>query len=286
MIRASDRSARKAPDGGPSLTGDSSSPISAVARAMEILSALAESPGGLSVGELTARLGLSKSIVSRILTTLARDGYLVRDDAGQRYRISFKTAGLVHGFLDRGGFPAIAQPLLDRLALAAGHLVELWVLEGETLRCVALARSPSRQQLRSLLGQALPLHASGLGKAWLASMSAERAAAIVTRHGLPRLASRTITEPGPLAAELERTRARGYGTSIDEMTDGVSAVAVPVRGGDQRVVGGVTIAGPTSEVSDARLAEFALLLGAATEDVSAVWPRFDTVGGRPGAHPG
>lgn len=240
---------------------------------MAILSVLAESPQGLGVGELAARLSLSKPIVSRILTTLARDGYLLRD-AGQRYRISFKTASLVHRFLDRGGFPAIIQPLLDRLAAASRQLVELWVLEGETLRCIAAARPQSRHQIRSLLGQELPLHASSLGKAWLASLPPERAAAILKRRGLPKLGPNTITSLPALADELERTRIRGYGTALEEMADGFSAVSVVIRGVDRQVVGGLSIVSRISEVSPERMHELAALLESAVDDVAAIWPRF------------
>ena len=44
-----------------------------------------------------------------------------------------------------------------------------------------------------------------------------------------RLAPRTITDRGALEADLDRARARGYVTAVDELEDGLASVAAPVR---------------------------------------------------------
>ena len=54
--------------------------------------------------------------------------------------------------------------------------------------------------------------------------------AITVPNGVPAaLTSRTITDPGALAAELAAVRDRGYAVARGELEDGLDGLAVPVR---------------------------------------------------------
>ncbi|MGO1921223.1 MAG: helix-turn-helix domain-containing protein, partial [Microbacterium sp.] len=52
-------------------------------RALRLLDAVGNSPGGLTAGELAERLGLSKATIYRLLSTLAERDYLVRTEAAR-----------------------------------------------------------------------------------------------------------------------------------------------------------------------------------------------------------
>ncbi len=55
-------------------------------------------------------------------------------------------------------------------------------------------------------------------------------------------------------------RSRGYATSIDELEVGLSALAAPVLGADGVAVAALSISGPTSRLTAARIEELAPLL--------------------------
>src|SRR5574342_403526 len=104
--------------------------IFAVSRAMELLELLADEPAGVSVTDLARRTGVGKSIVSRILTTLADSGYVLRDSQSDRYRLALKMISIGNRYAEHRGFPDIAMPVLQRLASESGELVQLGVVEG------------------------------------------------------------------------------------------------------------------------------------------------------------
>jgi DNA-binding IclR family transcriptional regulator len=77
----------------------------------------------------------------------------------------------------------------------------------------------------------------------------------VIAHGLPQVTGRTITDPVRLRTELQRIRAQGYAYDDLELSDDMRCVAVPVfeRGGVVR--GGISLSGPASRFTLAKLDE-------------------------------
>ncbi|WP_372346227.1 IclR family transcriptional regulator C-terminal domain-containing protein [Streptomyces sp. KL116D] len=97
-------------------------------------------------------------------------------------------------------------------------------------------------------------HASGVGKTLLAFDHGLRR----PRGPAPRFTDRTLTESSALAAELYEIRQRGWAASVDERTEGESAIGAPIRDGSGRVVGAVSIAGRTDRLTEAGLPRAAL----------------------------
>ncbi len=250
------------------------SPISAVSRTMEVLEALADRREGLTVTELTDRVRAGKSVVSRILTTLADGGYVLRDPATDRYRLALKLLSIAHRHAECWGFPEVAQPILQRLADESEDLVQLGVVEGGGMRYVAKAEGNQRIRMLSLIGREVPLHASSMGKVWLASLPQDEVLRILAARGLPRYTPKTITSLEQLFAELKLTAERGYGTVVEELIEGAAAVGRPVRiGPSGLVVGAVSITGPIFRMTPERLVRLAELLEPAAEELAEIWPR-------------
>jgi DNA-binding IclR family transcriptional regulator len=66
---------------------------------------------------------------------------------------------------------------------------------------------------------------------------------------LERLTSKTITSRPRLLIELENVRKKGFAIIIDELEEGLVAVAAPIREDDGRVVGAVSISGPSARLT-------------------------------------
>ena len=60
---------------------DNAAPVQAVQRTMRVLECLVEAGSGMSVVELASAVAVDKSVVSRLLASLASQGYVVRDSA-------------------------------------------------------------------------------------------------------------------------------------------------------------------------------------------------------------
>ena len=222
-------------------------------RAAELLVRVVESDEPTSVGQLAETTGLPKSTTSRLVGALERQGLVQRDG-----RASIRPGPVLLRFAGRDDFAdlvTLAGDTLDRLAAASGETVNLGV--STPLGVDQLDQRDSRHFIGSTnwVGRQVPHHCTAQGKVFLAYGVAPLPAAPLERH-----AQRTIVEPAALAGELERVRARGYATTLDELEPGLWAVAVPVVGADGVVVAAVSISGPTTRLHEGLLAVFGELL--------------------------
>src|SRR5204863_5494970 len=83
--------------------------VASVARAMRVLSACADHPGGVALTELSAELGYGKASLSKIMATMEREGFVRRDVAGH-FHLSWRLLALAFGHAQRVGFSGICAP--------------------------------------------------------------------------------------------------------------------------------------------------------------------------------
>src|SRR5256885_428214 len=93
--------------------------------------------------------------------------------------------------------------------------------------------------------------------AGLPKSTTSRLLGALERQGLERLAPRTIVDRRGLEAELDAVRARGYGTTVDELEDGLAALAAPVFDAGDRAVAALSISGPTTRLTAAHIERLA-----------------------------
>jgi DNA-binding IclR family transcriptional regulator len=246
--------------------------VASVARAMRVLEAVGGQPEGVALSRLAAALGHGKASLSKILATLARDGFVRHDPLTGRFHLGWRLLALAFGHAERVGLPALCQPVLQALADETDELVQLAIVDGDQLLFVAKAEGPGQQmRMLPLVGVAPPVHATAAGKAWIAHLPEAEMRAIVKRQGLRRLTARTVTSWASLAAQLREARARGHAIVDEELVEGGRAAAAPILVGGH-CVGAVAVSGPTFRLSVARLHRLAPRLVRAAAELAAVWP--------------
>ncbi len=168
-------------------------------------------------------------------------------------------------------------PVLQGLADMTDELVRLAVVERDTLTWIAAIQGTRRMlQLNPHYTFSTHLHTHATGKAWLATLPRERALELVQRAGLDARTGNSVTHIDQLAAELERTRERGYAITYEEDEVGVGAVAAPIMvrqiGGEVICVGVVSLAVPTSRMSREQLDSQHPLVVAVAKRLADRWP--------------
>jgi len=164
--------------------------------------------------------------------------------------------------------------VLDRLAQESGELVRLGVIEGERQTWIAKSQG-ARSGLRydPDMGREAPLFYTASGHAWLACLSDAEALALVERQGAGEPDDLGPNAPRSNIELLERlrlAREQGYAWVEESSAVGTSAIAAVVRHPlDQRVVGVLSIAGPSARLPLARLHELAPLLLTFAAELSA-----------------
>ena len=245
--------------------------VASVARALRVLKAFADHPGGIALTRLSAELGYGKASLSKIMSTLEREGFVRRDGAGH-FHLSWRLLALALGHAQRVGISGVCMPVLQSLADETDELVQLAVIEGDHVLFVAKAEGPGHSlRLLPLVGVVAPTHATASGKVWLASLPDDRALDVMRRQGLARVTSRTITSRARLLAELRSVRRDGYAITDGELDEGGRAIAAPIvhRG---RVVGAIAVSGPSSRLPLPRLKRLAPRVQRAARELEALWP--------------
>ena len=222
--------------------------LSSVATAMLLLKCFSDEHYELGIGALSRQLGLAKSTVHRLATTLLEAGMLDQNKENGKYRLGltvFELGSLARRKMDLYNE---AKVFLHELRKQTGESINLAILRDDSLIYLNSLESPSAIKVRSHMGLRLPAHCSAEGKVLLAFGMSEDADRIVGR-GLAMQTPNTITDASAFRDELAAAEARGYATDYEESEIGVRSIAVPVYSGDNEVVASVGIAGPVQRLS-------------------------------------
>jgi DNA-binding IclR family transcriptional regulator len=235
-----------------------------VDRAAQLLIRVVRGPGPLTFTELTAAAGLAKSTTSRLLMALERNGLVQRDARGR-----FRPGEVFVSYAWRGGAEAglvsVAQPFLDRLGDATGETVNLGVASGGMIEQIAQVDSTYLIGGTNWVGLSVPLHCAAQGKVLLAYGAAE-----LPPGRLDRRTEKTITSRAGLELDLREVRRRGYAVTDEELEPGLVAVAAPVYRDGAAVVAALSVSGPASRLTPARVPAVAARCVAEAGALSAV----------------
>jgi IclR family mhp operon transcriptional activator len=193
---------------------DSTRPIRALMRGLEALTAL-NTRDGATVSEVAQEIHLPRTTTYRILETLCDSGYVMRDPADERYRLTIRVRGLSAGFDDEAWVTQIAKPYLFELGESVVWPVYLATLAGTKMivREATDHRSPLAIE-PFCAGVQLPLLTSSAGRAYLAHCAeAERAALLETLKHSTQPEDRAARDPRELSRLLAETKALGYATA-------------------------------------------------------------------------
>lgn len=225
---------------------DAGGGLQSVTRALRSLELIAEA-GELGVTELGRRLGVHKATASRLAATLADRGMLERDPATERYRLGFGLIRLAGAALAGLDLVSSARPILEDLAGRTHETVTLGVLSGDDVVSIDQVTGTRSIVSVSWVGKRTPLHTTSTGKVFLAFMDdAERDRRL--SGTLERATKRTIVDAAALRTQLSEIRLRGYAQTLEELEEGLNAVAAPVRQADGEVVAALSVSGPAFRI--------------------------------------
>lgn len=241
--------------------------VQSVDRALDLLEALAASEGEVSITSLASRTSLHVSTVHRLLTTLLRRGYVRQNPDTSRYFAGAKLATLAEGRSRFNELRHAARPILRALTEHTRETSNLVVLDDITAVYVETVPSTQVVRLFTSIGNRVPLHATGAGKALLAWLSPDRRDALIDRLELRAHTVRTLVERPALRRALEEIRERGYALDDEEYDEGVRCVAVPV-GPIGTPLAAISISAPANRLTRQRGVELAPLLKRAASELA------------------
>lgn len=233
-------------------------------RAFRVLETVANSSEPLGVAEVARLTGLDRATCYRMLRTIEQAGYVVRDHATRSFRPSRRIISLARTLLADDESRALVSQALKRISRITAETSHYSEMDGDSAVLTQRAKGTQLVAVDFQIGERYPLHTTSVGKAILAHQD-DAAVATYLDRPLVGLTARTITDPVRLRDELRRVRETGISFDRGELAEGMNCVAVPVRGSRGTVVAGISISGPDSRFTDARLEELAAAIRAETE---------------------
>lgn len=230
-------------------------PVQSVQRAAAILRSFTESEPELGVSELSRRLGLHKSTVSRMIATLQAEGLVDQNTETGKYRLGIGLVSLAGVALGRLNARAAAQPHLADLVALSQETVNVTVLDGK--ECVNIDRAASPQPIQYIgwIGRRSPLHCTASGKLILAHMTPEERTAVLPTP-LKQYTNKTITDSFQLTRQLNQICQQKYASVHEEYETGFSSLAAPIYNHQGSLLATISISGPSYRLSDAVFQEY------------------------------
>ncbi|WP_277213297.1 IclR family transcriptional regulator [Isoptericola croceus] len=205
----------------------SARPVKSADRTLQLLETLAAADGPISVAELHRRVGFPRSSLHQLVHTMAASGWVEFTGEGS---VAIGSRALVVGtsYLDRDPALPHAVATLESLREASGYTTHYARREQAHVLYLATRETTDSHRATSRVGRRLPAHATSLGKALLAELSAAELDEVLGSDPLPALTDATITDRSVLAAGLDQVRASRVASEREENTPGVCCVAATV----------------------------------------------------------
>jgi IclR family acetate operon transcriptional repressor len=244
--------------------------LNVLGKALAVLQTVADHPQGVGLPDIANELGLPRQTVHRVLGQLRDSGLLLRDPVRERFSIGPRLIQLSLTALGSNPWAPV-RAALQELVDDVGETCNIGVLEG--LDYVYVDRIECAWPLRFHLevGQRAVAHCIAGGKVLLAHLEPQRRARLLRSRKLVARTPRSITRVSDLEAELEKVRARGYGTNNQENYEGIVAVAVPIVDARGRVVAALTMHGPLPRLTPVSCEAAVPRLRQAAERIAAAW---------------
>lgn len=232
--------------------------LQTVDRALRLLMLYEEVDQEYRVGELAQRLGVDKSIASRLAATLAERGFLEREPGSEAFRLGPEMVRLStlasNGHRNLAG---LARAPMESLVRETGETANLARLEERKVVNVSQVDGPHLVGVGDWTGWKTEPHITANGKVLLAFSGEDEESA----------GQRSAVEvPG---RELESVRSEGWASAVGEFEEGLNGVAVPIFDASGRCLAALSVYGPEYRMTPERLPEIAALCKKAAEEIRA-----------------
>lgn len=216
-------------------------------RGLEVLEVVAN--GVTNLGNLSERLGLTKSTTHRLASALVDQRYLTFTHR-EGYSLGPKLLELGYLASQQMDIPRLARPHLEALSASSMDTVHLGILRDGSALYLDKISGTRRINIGSRVGERHPLATTGLGKALLLDEPEETWRAYLDSE----LGPKEGKAAWPAWAEkMKRYTALGHAFDLEENEKGIRCVAAPVRDVSGAIVAAISCSSAAQYMDDTRM---------------------------------
>ncbi|MEM7028132.1 MAG: IclR family transcriptional regulator [Chloroflexota bacterium] len=213
-----------------------------VDRAFSIMKVVSEYPEGIGITEISTKVGIAKSTVSRLVSTL-QVWEMVTRTADNKIRLGPEPVRWVERQPFTMSLRQRFRPILQRLADQTGEAAALCIRDGYQVHYLDQVQGHHDIQVRDWTGERIPLHVLAAGKVLLAFGDAIFLERYLTRP-LHHFTGHSITDRKQLKDMLNNVYTQGYALANEEYVEGIVGLATPIFDRQQNIIAALNIFGP------------------------------------------
>jgi DNA-binding IclR family transcriptional regulator len=171
----------------------------------------------------------------------------------ENYRLGLKTLELGQTFIKQMGLLRQSKPVLEALVRECNETTYVAILKDFNIIYLDAVETDMTVRVVPRVGSRLPAYCTAAGKIQIAHMSDEELDNYLPNKELKRYTPNTITDRDVLKKQLKTIAERGYAVDNEELDIGVRCVSAPIRDYTRRIIGAVSISGPSMRFPDDRI---------------------------------
>jgi len=244
-----------------------------VDKAIDVLEVFLRKEGQVSLAEITQETGLNPATACRLVSTLARRGYVRQQDKKGAYQLGLRMLDFNYAVRRNLKFIDLAYLAMSRLSKEQNQSVYMAALDADQALIIEEVGVTEDLRINSPVGKRLSLHCTACGKVLLAALSEDERRAYYGRNELKSLTTNTITDADQLEQQLVKVSLEGVAYDIEEYRMGLWIAASPVYDGRGSVIAAVGIMVPTSDINEESMQRFATAIKSCTAKISQIMGR-------------
>jgi DNA-binding IclR family transcriptional regulator len=208
-----------------------------VDRALAVLKCIVSEGRPILLEDLSQRVGLSSSVVYRLVRSLVAAGFIRRDPEMSGYCVAADLISMAVQISGRIDLRRIARPAMQAIGNEFGETVSLHVRTGEQRVCVEVVDGIHVIRRVVPIGETVPIYLGETGRIFLSALSDDE------RKPFVALAAAAGVDTARLQRDIALARKKGFFIGVGERTPNVGSISVALPGPDA-LMGVITVSGP------------------------------------------
>ncbi len=248
----------------------SDDPQSTLLRSVRVMFGLAEAGKPISVTRLAAALALPASTTHRILNVLRQGGYVMQDENGGAYSPGPAFLRVATMMVSSSTFPTTVNVTLRQLVEASGESVFYGAYLNEVCRLRFVANLHSHHAIQYVMrtDPTYSLLWGASGRSIASRLPLETVRAAYEREKASGEGVAALPGWDGMWQLLQRIRHEGHAISDGQRYEGSHAIAAPVLGAGDTVMGCIGISMPSARRDGEKTARCVQLVAAAAAQLS------------------
>lgn len=220
--------------------------VNAVVNSMDILRELGRAGKPVGVHAMASKLGLPVSTVHRLLSSLIETEFVAKVPETSEYTLGRSCLELLSDMVRQFDVRRSLRPVMERLSELTQETIHLTVAVHSQIMDVDVIDSLHSVGVRASIGSILPIHATAVGKIFLAYSDTFHSALMRGEIPLIPMTFNTITDLALLLDEIDKVQRQGYSINLGGRTEQTAGAAVPIFGLNGELVAALGVSGPIS----------------------------------------